>query len=105
MTLAIETHQLTRYFDKFCAVDRINLRVTPERKDALLQRFADGLDQFAGLKITQTISTDGFKFMLGDGQWVMFRASGTEPVFRCYLETRSPRRLAQFRNAAMELVK
>jgi len=27
MTLAIETRQLTRYFDKFCAVDRVNLSV------------------------------------------------------------------------------
>src|SRR5678815_3910069 len=27
MTLAIETRQLTRFFDKFCAVDRVNLRV------------------------------------------------------------------------------
>ena len=27
MTLAIETHQLSRYFDRFCAVDRIELRV------------------------------------------------------------------------------
>src|SRR5260370_19523476 len=27
MTLAIETHQLTRYFDGFCAVDAIELRV------------------------------------------------------------------------------
>src|SRR5262252_11045017 len=27
MALAIETRQLTRYFDKFCAVDRVNLSV------------------------------------------------------------------------------
>ncbi len=27
MSLAIETHDLTRYFDGFCAVDRINIRV------------------------------------------------------------------------------
>jgi ABC-2 type transport system ATP-binding protein len=27
MTLAIETHQLSRYFDDFCAVDGINLKV------------------------------------------------------------------------------
>src|SRR6478609_118806 len=27
MTLAIETHELTRYFDGFCAVDGIDLRV------------------------------------------------------------------------------
>ncbi len=29
MSLAIETHRLTRYFEKFCAVDEIDLRVEP----------------------------------------------------------------------------
>jgi phosphoglucomutase len=83
--------------------DRINLRVTPERKERLLQRFAGGLDRFGGRKISETITKDGFKFLLGDGCWVMFRASGTEPVFRCYLEARTPGQLAAFRKAAMEL--
>ena len=84
--------------------DRINLRVTPSRKDELLARFARGLDEFAGRKVVQTVTLDGYKFLLGDGAWVMFRASGTEPVFRCYLEARSARQLAGFRRAALALV-
>jgi phosphoglucomutase len=84
--------------------DRINLPVTPERKQQLLQRFASGLDAFAGRKITGVVTTDGYKFLLGDGCWVMFRASGTEPVFRCYLEARTARQMAGFRKAALELV-
>jgi phosphomannomutase len=85
--------------------DRINLRVTPDRKEELLKRFAAGLDEFAGRPVTGTVTIDGFKFLLGDGCWVMFRASGTEPVFRCYLEARSTRQLAGFRAAALKLVK
>jgi phosphomannomutase len=85
--------------------DRINLRVTPERKEELLKKFAAGLDEFAGRRVTGTVTIDGFKFLLGDGCWVMFRASGTEPVFRCYLEARSTRQLAGFRAAALKLVK
>ncbi len=84
--------------------DRINLRVTPERKEALLQRFARGLDEFGGQKVSRTVTTDGFKFLLNDGCWVMFRASGTEPVFRCYLEARTAQQLRSFRAAALELV-
>jgi phosphomannomutase len=84
--------------------DRINLRVTPERKEELFMRFASGLDEFAGEKVKETVTKDGFKFMLGDGCWVMFRASGTEPVFRCYLEARTPKQLARFRQAALKLV-
>ncbi len=84
--------------------DRINLRVTPERKEALLQRFAKGLNEFGGQKVSRTITMDGFKFLLDDGCWVMFRASGTEPVFRCYLEARTARQLRAFRAAALKLV-
>jgi len=85
--------------------DRINLHVSPERKDELLQRFANGLKEFGGRKVTDIVTMDGFKFLLGDGCWVMFRASGTEPVFRCYLEARTARQLAGFRKAALDLVK
>jgi phosphoglucomutase len=85
--------------------DRINLRVTPERKDQLLGKFAKGLPSFAGQKVRGTISVDGFKFLLNDGEWIMFRASGTEPVFRVYLEARSPRKMAMFKRAALDLVK
>ena len=85
--------------------DRINLHVTPERREELLKKFATGLEQFAGRRVTGMVTIDGFKFLLGDGCWVMFRASGTEPVFRCYLEARSMRQLAVFRAAALKLVK
>jgi phosphoglucomutase len=85
--------------------DRINLRVTPERKEELLRKFAQGLETFGGQNVSRMITIDGFKFLLEDGCWVMFRASGTEPVFRCYLEARTTRQLGVFRKAALELVK
>jgi phosphoglucomutase len=85
--------------------DRINLRVTPRRRDELLEKFSKGLSKFAGQRVTKMITTDGYKFLLEDGCWVMFRASGTEPVFRCYLEARNSQQLVAFRNAAMKLVK
>ncbi len=84
--------------------DRINLRVTPERKEQLLAKFAKGLTEFGGQKVTGVFTKDGYKFLLNDGCWVMFRASGTEPVFRCYLEARTARQMAGFRRAALELV-
>src|SRR6266436_5161147 len=80
--------------------DRINLRVTPQRKDELLERFSAGLRDFGGCRVTGTVTKDGYKFLLGDVGWVMFRASGTEPVFRCYLETRTPKQMRAFREAA-----
>ena len=85
--------------------DRINLRVTPQRKDELLRKFASGLSEFGGRKVTGAVTVDGYKFLLDDGSWVMFRASGTEPVFRCYLEAATRKQLAGYRQAALELVK
>jgi len=85
--------------------DRINLRVTPQRRDELLKRFATGLSEFGGCRVIEAVTKDGYKFLLGEAGWVMFRASGTEPVFRCYLEARTPKQMATFREAALQLVK
>ena len=32
---------------------------------------------------------DGFKFWVGDGSWLLVRASGTEPLVRVYTEATS----------------
>jgi phosphomannomutase len=42
--------------------------------------------------------------LLGDAGGEEFRASGTAPVIRCYLEARTPKQMAAFRTAALELV-
>ncbi|MEW5868287.1 MAG: phosphoglucomutase/phosphomannomutase family protein [Chloroflexota bacterium] len=42
---------------------------------------------FGGLKVTGLDTTDGFKFNLEDGGWLLIRFSGTEPIMRVYTET------------------
>jgi phosphomannomutase len=44
-------------------------------------------DQLAGLRVTGLVTTDGFRFDLEDGGWLMVRFSGTEPLLRIYCET------------------
>lgn len=41
----------------------------------------------AGLKVLSLNQTDGFKFNLEDGGWLLIRFSGTEPIIRVYCET------------------
>ena len=40
-----------------------------------------------GLKVEGLDTTDGFKFILEDGGWMLIRFSGTEPIMRVYCET------------------
>ncbi len=43
-------------------------------------------------------TNDGYKFFLGDGSWLLVRASGTEPLVRVYTEATS----AELREALLE---
>jgi phosphomannomutase len=41
----------------------------------------------AGLRVTEKVTTDGYKFVMEDGGWLLIRFSGTEPLIRVYCET------------------
>jgi phosphomannomutase len=43
--------------------------------------------RLGGLPVTAVNTTDGFKFELEDGGWLLIRFSGTEPLARIYCET------------------
>ena len=50
------------------------------------------------------ITTDGYKFLLPDNEWVAFRASGTEPLIRCYIEAKSRANLKKLQTACREVL-
>jgi len=48
--------------------------------------------ELAGLPVVRVLpldTGDGFKFWVGDGSWLLVRASGTEPLVRVYTEATS----------------
>ena len=47
-------------------------------------------------EITKSDSTDGEKIFFEDGSWILVRLSGTEPMFRVYIETNSIEDLVEF---------
>ena len=70
------------------SMGRIDLYITEEIKQKVLANCKSGkYTIFGNYSIEKTEDLDGFKFHLGNGEWVMIRASGTEPVLRVYSES------------------
>ena len=84
--------------------DRINVKIAPEKKEALLARLAAGLDVVGDAKVERFITTDGYKFLLPNTEWVAFRASGTEPLIRCYIEAKSVRQMKKLQDACRRIL-
>jgi alpha-D-glucose phosphate-specific phosphoglucomutase len=84
--------------------ERINVSIPPEKKASLLARLDAGLDTIGSFKVQKFVTTDGYKFLLPNREWVAFRASGTEPVIRCYIEAKSAAALKKLRAACRQLL-
>jgi len=68
--------------------DRVDVRFSPDRREATRQRILSARPEtIGGLPMTGLDTTDGFKFGLSDGGWLLIRFSGTEPMLRVYCET------------------
>ena len=84
--------------------DRINVSFAPEKKDALLAKLGSGLKSIGSFPVEKFITTDGYKFLLLGDEWVAFRASGTEPLIRCYIEAKSRANLKKLQAACRQLL-
>jgi alpha-D-glucose phosphate-specific phosphoglucomutase len=99
--------QILRQIEKVTGpyfTDRINVKIDPAKKDALLQKLAAGLDRVGDTPVEKFITTDGYKFLLPNHEWVAFRASGTEPLIRCYIEAKSAKQMKKLQDACRKLL-
>ncbi|HSH93933.1 MAG TPA: phosphoglucomutase/phosphomannomutase family protein [Roseimicrobium sp.] len=83
---------------------RINVAIPPDKKEALLTKLGAGLDKVGSIKVEKFITTDGYKFLLPNREWVAFRASGTEPLIRCYIEAKSVANLKKLEKACRQIL-
>jgi alpha-D-glucose phosphate-specific phosphoglucomutase len=95
--------QLAKQIGEFYT-DRINISFSPEKKEALLEKLGSGLTNIGAFKVEKFITTDGYKFLLPNNEWVAFRASGTEPLIRCYIEAKSKTNLNKLQAACRKLL-
>jgi len=71
--------------------NRIDVRFPEERRGEVLSRFAgEHPGTIADQPVAHVQTTDGYKYFLADGSWLLVRASGTEPLIRLYTEASSP---------------
>jgi phosphomannomutase len=67
--------------------DRIDTPFTGDRNSREQRILNSKPALIGGVKVTSLDTTDGFKFNLEDGGWMLIRFSGTEPIMRVYCET------------------
>ncbi|MGH2477436.1 MAG: phosphoglucomutase/phosphomannomutase family protein, partial [Candidatus Limnocylindrales bacterium] len=87
----------------------VDRSVYPETKRRLLVDLRQQAPEtLAGQVVTRTLpldTGDGFKFWVGDGSWLLVRASGTEPLVRVYTEATSEETREQMLVAGEQLVR
>ncbi len=93
------TRLLDRLFDLVGGphyYDRIDTRLESNEFTTRARALLDAAQPatIGGLRCTGKLTTDGYKFDLEDGGWLLVRFSGTEPLIRVYCETVHRERVA-----------
>ncbi len=70
--------------------DRIDTMFKGDHNEKKARILSSKPKTLGGLKVTGLDTTDGFKFSMEDGGWMLIRFSGTEPIIRVYTETTHP---------------
>ncbi len=84
---------------------RIDVHYPQERREEIQRRVREARPEtIAGFPVERINTTDGWKFMLGEGGgWLLIRFSGTEPVIRVYTETSREEDVERVLRAGLEL--
>ena len=82
---------LEKIFEEFGVfyTERIDMHVPLEKMAGIAEYFKNlSGSGIKNIKITEILIKDGVKLLLENKSWFLIRASGTEPLIRCYIETR-----------------
>jgi alpha-D-glucose phosphate-specific phosphoglucomutase len=85
--------------------DRIDYEIDLRQKESLksiLEKGIPGILKKAGAR--NVINIDGFKYIMGDGSWIMIRPSGTEGVVRVYTEGESDKVVNHLQKLGKEVI-
>jgi len=70
--------------------ERLDFHIAPQEKETILNAMQEWQPkELAGVPVVSVNRIDGVKTVLANGSWCLIRPSGTEPVFRLYVEAGS----------------
>ena len=99
LELIEDIHQIVGSF----SMQRADIKLTESEKQRVIESCRNDSPAAIGEhRVSRTETLDGFKYHLADGEWVMLRASGTEPVLRIYSEAKAEARARQLIEAARQ---
>lgn len=85
--------------------ERNDLHLKEEVKQKVLENCKAGrYTSFGSYKVNKVEDLDGYKYIFENGDWLMIRASGTEPVLRTYAESSSKESAFAILNTAKEVL-
>lgn len=84
--------------------DRIDTPFPPERNTEVRAKIANEKPtEIAGLQVLNINTTDGFRYEMEDGGWMLIRFSGTEPIIRVYTETTHQEKVQEILDEGLRL--
>lgn len=85
--------------------ERLDVHTSPQEKERVLGLLKDLKPSSLGKRqVTGSNTVDGVKFLLEGGAWVLVRASGTEPLFRIYVEAGSTEEMKEIQEDTKKLL-
>jgi len=83
------------------AFERNDLHISEEQKNRIVENCkSNKYSSFGKYKVQRMNDLDGWKYFFSNDEWLMVRASGTEPVLRTYAESSSQKKAFDILNAA-----
>lgn len=92
-----EVYKITGSF----AFERNDLHLTEDIKNRIVENCTSRkYTSFGKYRVQRLDDLDGWKYFFNDSEWLMIRASGTEPVLRTYAESSDQKKAFGILNAA-----
>lgn len=83
--------------------DRIDLKLdSKDEQQKIIDKFKE-YSSIGDYEIADKNTMDGLKLVMKDGNWILIRKSGTEPLLRIYFETDTKENMEKLQNAIKQL--